>query len=198
MTTTPVAAPTCAPATAIGPDEILEDMPFLLGLCADLTGQPPEVVRSRLLQELRSLGTNVREALAEWNLRPHEWSDRLAEFYEQTDAFVYETLCWNLCGAKRQMREQVVRFLGQVHPRGGVETGSLLASAARLVPAPRHPRRRRPAASRARGSSRASIRTRWSEILNLDPEGACSGGGREQDYCVNHERTRPEHSAARQ
>lgn len=118
MTETAVAHPSLATPPAASADEILADIPFLLGLCATVTGQSPEVVRSRFLRELRSLGTNVREALAEWRIRPHEWSDRLAEFYERTDAFLYETLCWNLCRAKLRMRDQVVRFLGTAHPRG--------------------------------------------------------------------------------
>lgn len=118
MTETGAARPRLAAATPDRLEEILGDIPFLLRLLADLTGQPPDAVRDRFLRELRGLGCNVREALAEWGLRPHVWSDRLADFYERTDAFLYETLCWNLCGSKREMRDWVVRFVRAAHPSG--------------------------------------------------------------------------------
>jgi SAM-dependent methyltransferase len=97
---------------------VLEDFPFLIDRVATITGSPTHEVRERLVAEMRSPGTNVRRALAEADLPPHEWSDRLVAFYAQTDAFLYETLTWNLCSNKRLMRRWIAEFLRRHYPRG--------------------------------------------------------------------------------
>lgn len=106
----------CVPDPHLG---TLDDDRFLVELLARLTQQPAAQTRARWQTELRSLGTNVRQAMEDWQLPFYEWSDRLIQFYEQTDAFLFETLSWNLCGTKCQMRKWLAEFLGRVQPEGG-------------------------------------------------------------------------------
>jgi SAM-dependent methyltransferase len=97
---------------------VLGDDRLSIDRIARITGQSPDEVLARLLAELRSLGSNVHRALVECDLPLYAWSDRLAEFYEQTDAFLYESLCWNLCGGKRTMRKWIAGFLERRFPDG--------------------------------------------------------------------------------
>ena len=83
---------------------ILNDDQFVIEQIARITNRPADEVRGLWQAELRSMGSNVHRALAEWGLPLYIWSDRLVQFYEQTDAFLYESLCWNLCGGKLAMR----------------------------------------------------------------------------------------------
>jgi len=97
---------------------VLDDDRFLIELIARLTDRPASEVCQRLAAEHRSLGTNVRQAMAEWHLPRYQWSDRLVPFYEQTDAFVYETCAWNRCRGKQQMRQWIAAFLRATYPGG--------------------------------------------------------------------------------
>jgi SAM-dependent methyltransferase len=94
-------------------ETILHDNHFLIRLIADITSQPTHRVQERFISEHRDLGTNVREALRAHGLAPYTWSDRLVEFYEQTDAFLFESLAWNRTDTKTQMRRWIVDFLAR-------------------------------------------------------------------------------------
>jgi len=89
----------------------LDDNAFFLQLISRITNQDPAQVRQRFVDEHRCLGTNVRQALLERQLPFHEWSDRLVAFYEQTDAFLFESLAWNRTAAKQDMRRWTTDFL---------------------------------------------------------------------------------------
>lgn len=78
-----------------------------------ITGTTPSEVIQRLKQEYADPGCNVRNALAASGIRPFEWSEALNLFYEQTDAFLYETLVWNLSHAKCGMREWIGAWLSR-------------------------------------------------------------------------------------
>lgn len=109
------------PASSSIPDPhlaTLDDDRFLIGQIAKLTNRPEAEVRERWMAELRSPGTTVRKALVDWGLPFHVWSDRLNEFYERTDAFLFETLTWNLCGTKQRMRHWIAELLVRLHPDG--------------------------------------------------------------------------------
>lgn len=90
---------------------------------SEITGAEPAEVRCRLQRELGSLGSNVREAVNASGLEPHVWSERLAEFYGRTEAFLYETLVWNQTSLKNRMRQWSGRWL-QTHvpPRAKILT----------------------------------------------------------------------------
>jgi SAM-dependent methyltransferase len=53
--------------------------------------------------------------MAASKIRPHEWSRELIEFYGSTDAFLYETLCWNRSATKREMRRWIARLLARLN-----------------------------------------------------------------------------------
>jgi SAM-dependent methyltransferase len=46
-----------------------------------------------------------------WGVAPYVWSERLAAFYEQTEAFLYETLVWNRTTMKQEIRRRAAAFL---------------------------------------------------------------------------------------
>ena len=76
-----------------------------------LTDESPELILSRLLQELDNPGANVSEAILQYGLEPYQWTDKLTEFYSQTDAFLYELILWNLNKRKRRMRRRTGKYL---------------------------------------------------------------------------------------
>lgn len=67
-----------------------------------------ETVAVRLRREFDGLGRNVCDDLAAYDVRPFEWSDALAEFYERTPAFLFESLTWNDMPTKQAMRRCIV------------------------------------------------------------------------------------------
>ncbi|MEO1997855.1 MAG: class I SAM-dependent methyltransferase [Planctomycetaceae bacterium] len=89
----------------------LDDNAFYLQLISRIINQDPAQVRQRFVDEHRCLGTNVQQAMLERQLPFHEWSDRLVAFYEQTDAFLFESLAWNRTAAKQDMRRWTTDFL---------------------------------------------------------------------------------------
>jgi len=68
-------------------------------------------VMVRLREEETSLGITVRRELARLGIEPYVWSDELVQFYAQTDAFLFESLVWNVTRHKNQMRRWIAQFL---------------------------------------------------------------------------------------
>jgi 2-polyprenyl-3-methyl-5-hydroxy-6-metoxy-1,4-benzoquinol methylase len=91
----------------------LRDSNRLVELIRERTGESNDEVRRRLQREYASIGTNVREAMRAAQILPYVWSDGLERFYEQTDAFLYETVVWNLTHAKCDMRSFIGDFLSR-------------------------------------------------------------------------------------
>ena len=94
----------------------LEDNAYLVGLIAGLTGDSADRVREKLVHEHHNPGAAVHKALRELRIEPYVWSDKLVEFYQQTDAFLYETLVWNRTLMKNQMRVFMASFLAAYCP----------------------------------------------------------------------------------
>lgn len=80
-------------------------------LISEITGQPEPMVQDRLRRESTHLGWSVREELDRREIPRYVWSDALVEFYEQTDAFLYESLVWNVTLQKNKMRRWIAEFL---------------------------------------------------------------------------------------
>jgi SAM-dependent methyltransferase len=95
---------------------VLEDNDFIVDVLQELTAADRGQVIQKLAREHLRIGAAVEEDLNAWNLTPHVWTDRLAEFYEHSDAFLYETLVWNRTAMKQQMRQWIVDFLAADSP----------------------------------------------------------------------------------
>ena len=93
--------------------EYFKDEEKIVNWLSQLTNQSPISVRSRLRREHDNPGINVSEALHQYGLEPHRWTDELTEFYSQTDAFLYELVVWNLNRLKRRMRRRIGKYLYQ-------------------------------------------------------------------------------------
>jgi SAM-dependent methyltransferase len=78
---------------------------------SQLTNKSPKLVLSQLLKEYDNPGINVSRAMHQYGLEPHKWTDKLTEFYSQTDAFLYELIVWNLNKCKRRMRRRIGKYL---------------------------------------------------------------------------------------
>lgn len=78
---------------------------------SQLTNKSPISVRSRLQKERDNPGINVSEALQHYGIEPYIWTDKLKNFYSQTDAFLYELIVWNLNKRKRRMRRRIGKYL---------------------------------------------------------------------------------------
>jgi 2-polyprenyl-3-methyl-5-hydroxy-6-metoxy-1,4-benzoquinol methylase len=89
----------------------LDDNRTLIDWIAGLTGASQEQVRRRLYREECGIGTNVREDLRRRGIERHVWSDRLLDFYRESDAFLYELVAWNRHPDKLALRNWVANFL---------------------------------------------------------------------------------------
>ena len=83
----------------------------IAGWIMELTGEREPVVRRRLREEYEHPGKNVARALREAGVEPFVWSEGMARFYEETDAFLYELSLWNRNPAKGAMRASVAAQL---------------------------------------------------------------------------------------
>ena len=83
----------------------------VIGWIAELTSQPPDSVLSRLSDEFQNCGSNVVRSFRESGLQPYVWSEGMSRFYQQTDAFIYELVLWNLNRIKRRMRRWIAEYL---------------------------------------------------------------------------------------
>jgi len=80
---------------------------------SQLTNESPNLVHSRLRKERDNPGINVSVAMRQFGLEPHRWTDKMNDFYSQTDAFLYELIVWNLNKCKRRMRRRIGKYLGK-------------------------------------------------------------------------------------
>ncbi|MFC1676119.1 class I SAM-dependent methyltransferase [Planctomycetota bacterium] len=78
---------------------------------SELTGTPENIVTERLRAEYDYQGTNVMRHFEDSGLEPYKWSSQLEQFYDQTDAFLYELAIWNCNRAKRSARKWLARYL---------------------------------------------------------------------------------------
>jgi SAM-dependent methyltransferase len=88
-----------------------QDEDKIVDWLSQLTNQSPKFVLSRLLDEHDNPGISVSEAMRRYKIEPYKWTDKLAEFYSQTDAFLYELILWNLNKRKRRMRRRIGKYL---------------------------------------------------------------------------------------
>ncbi len=91
--------------------EYFQDEEKIVKWLSQLTNKSPILVRSRLQKERDNPGINVSSAMQQYGLEPHRWTDKLTEFYSQTDAFLYELIVWNLNKRKRRMRRRIGKYL---------------------------------------------------------------------------------------
>ena len=104
--------------------ELKSDLPWplnqnsdLIDLIASISGEHKRIVTSKLLQEEKCLGWNVRTDLQDRQLPPHHWSEDLAEFYASTNAFLYETSVWNRRPLKQEIRNWICDYLKASFPQ---------------------------------------------------------------------------------
>jgi SAM-dependent methyltransferase len=94
--------------------------PFQMAqLIAQTSGRPPGTVLEQLRAEFHAFGSSVGRDFHARQLSPHVWSDDLARFYQQTDAFLFELAVWNCNRIKRRMRRATRRLVAGGH--GGDE-----------------------------------------------------------------------------
>jgi SAM-dependent methyltransferase len=92
----------------------LRDENKIVSWIAEVTDKSPQIVRARLQAEYKNPGSTVAQSLKDGGLEPYTWSDDLIRYYEQTDAFLYELVIWNLNRVKVWMRRAVARHLMSV------------------------------------------------------------------------------------
>ena len=85
---------------------------------SDITGKEERTIRDNLRKEFEQPGTNVVEAFNKASLEPYTWSEKLAEFYRKTDAFIYELVLWNRNSIKRRMRSFIAKYITQYEGTG--------------------------------------------------------------------------------
>ncbi|XZE19780.1 class I SAM-dependent methyltransferase [Pirellulaceae bacterium SH449] len=91
--------------------DLLNDAPKLLQYVVDTTGLTPVEALRKLRMEFGRSGFLVSEELRRLNIPAYVWSDNLSDFYENTDAFLFESICWNRTATKKKMRLWIAEFL---------------------------------------------------------------------------------------
>ncbi len=94
----------------------LQDTPYLVRRIGEVTKLTRGQLVDRLRAESRQLGLNVREAFERRGLTRYQWSEEMSEFYDNTDAFVFESVVWNRTATKQAMRSWIETFLVQALP----------------------------------------------------------------------------------
>ncbi len=95
----------------------LQDASYLVRRIGEVTKLTREQVVDRLRAESRQLGLNVRKAFESRGLTRYQWSEEMSEFYDDTDAFLFETVIWNRTVTKQAIRSWVETFLTQTLPK---------------------------------------------------------------------------------
>ena len=93
---------------------LLTDNAWLTQVISELTNQPVEAVQQRLHDEECQIGANVGAAMKHAGITPHVWSDELIQFYQQTDAFLYELIAWNRNANKVTIRQWINAALARL------------------------------------------------------------------------------------
>jgi len=93
--------------------ELLSNQETVVSLISDLTNQPKNLVLSRLREEYSNPGINVVRDFKKAGLEPFKWCKELSDFYNQTDAFLYELVFWNRNKIKNKMRRWISRHLAK-------------------------------------------------------------------------------------
>ena len=99
----------------------LADNAYLIPLIADVTGVDHSSVAERLRREHLHCPLSVSEAFHTKGLEPYVWSQKLLDFYEETDCFIYGIVAWNRTEIKCTMRRWMLDFLHRHQmPRGRI------------------------------------------------------------------------------
>lgn len=91
----------------------LDDNNRAVALLAEVTNRSVNSVRRRLYKEEICPGSTVSRDFRKRGLTPHLWSDEVARFYNETDAFLYDSLTWNRNPFKLQMRTWIGQYLSR-------------------------------------------------------------------------------------
>lgn len=83
----------------------LDSIEDTVALIAKVAESSDSTVRNRLRDEVSEIGTNVYQSLTASGISLYAPSAELDQFYEESDAFLYETTVWNTCAAKQKMRD---------------------------------------------------------------------------------------------
>ena len=98
----------------------------MVQLIAQTSGRPPGTVLEQLKAEFQAFGSTVGKDFHGRKLTPHVWSDDLARFYQQTDAFLYELAIWSCNRIKRRMRRAMLRLIAERRSDGGAVEADVL------------------------------------------------------------------------
>ena len=103
--------PTTATTDLLKPIPPLDNPVRVVDLVTNLTGQSREHVIETFQVESRAIGTAVGQACREHGIDPYVYNSRMEQFYQDTDAFLYETTVWNASPLKQEIRKWAGQFL---------------------------------------------------------------------------------------
>jgi SAM-dependent methyltransferase len=103
------------PALIKAPPRPIGELDVVVEMLVDVTGRGRDEISLQLRREQRHLGISVGDAIEARGIAPYEWSERLAEFYTDSDAFLFETLVYNSTASKDSLRRWIANFLQKRH-----------------------------------------------------------------------------------
>ncbi len=85
----------------------LNDPQKVVELLADVAQVSHEKAKERLALEADMFGTNVLRALQAQDIELYTMSDKMVDFYRDTDAFLFEITMWNASKIKARLRDYI-------------------------------------------------------------------------------------------
>ncbi len=95
----------------------LHNVRATVDLISKVATLPEDQVIQRLVKEVTEIGSNVYQELQTHGIPPYQISDQLTDFYEHSNAFLFETTVWNTCKAKQRMRDFILSRIQQFRKR---------------------------------------------------------------------------------
>ncbi len=85
----------------------------IVSFLEDVLDKNKEDVESTLFWEAVETGTTVRESAKEFGVTPHVYNERMREFYNETDAFVFELIVGHLRDACKEIDRRVIEAVNR-------------------------------------------------------------------------------------
>lgn len=162
----------------------LEDNAALAERLTEASGRPKAEVLDLLRMEQREPGSVVAAELRRRGLPFNRWSDGLAVFYAESDAFLFELALYNRTWFKRDLREWVVLRLAGRGPSDVLCHGDGLGFDSAGLAAAGHRVAYHEVSARARGFARRNF-DELGATVSMPPPGALPAGPFDAVVCLD-------------
>ncbi len=87
--------------------DLYSDVAWIIEALSHSTGLSTSECHERLMVEYRQVGHLVTQELRQLGIEPYRWSSGLANFYQTSKSFLFESLVWNSSQVKMEARRWI-------------------------------------------------------------------------------------------